>query len=107
MSKFALLFISIFTLLLAGCDSIPFLDNTSDYKTAGRGRPLEVPPDLTAASVDDTYRLPGGTTYSSYSQGVDAQGQQQEEKLLPSPEGVRMERAGSQRWLVVPAPADA
>lgn len=102
MSKFALVLLSILTVSLAGCDSIPFLDNTDDYKSAGRGRPLEVPPDLTAASADDTYKLPGGTTYSSYSQDRDAQAKQ-EEKLLASPDGVRMERAGSQRWLVVPA----
>lgn len=102
MSKFALLLLSILALSLVGCDSIPFLDNTDDYKSAGRGRPLEVPPDLTTASADDTYKLPGGTTYSSYSQDRDAQAHQ-EEKLLPSPDGVKMERAGSQRWLVVPA----
>ena len=39
---------------LAGCDSIPFIDTTSDYKGAGRGKPLEVPPDLTSASTSET-----------------------------------------------------
>jgi len=90
--------------LLAGCDSIPFIDNSSDYKTAGRGRPLEVPPDLTSISTDETYTVPGGTTYSTYSQGQATP--QQEDKLLPSPDGVRLERAGSQRWLVVPLPPE-
>lgn len=87
--------------LLAGCDSIPFIDNSSDYKAAGKGKPLEVPPDLTSISTDETYSVPGGTTYSSYSQGQTTQ--EPEAKLLPSAEGVRLERAGSQRWLVVPA----
>ena len=36
---------------LVGCDSIPFINNTSDYKGAGRSKPLEVPPDLTASPV--------------------------------------------------------
>ena len=103
MLKNSKLFVAVLlTLMVAGCDSIPFLDKTDDYKTAGRGRPLEVPPDLTAISSDDTYKVPGGTTYSSYAQGQETH-QQQEEKLLATPDGVKMERAGSQRWLVVPA----
>jgi outer membrane protein assembly factor BamC len=93
-------------LAVAGCDSIPFIDTTPDYKSAGRSRPLEVPPDLTSASASDTYSVPGGsTTYSSYSQ---AQGEQavEQEKILPSPDNVKLERAGSQRWLVVKAPPE-
>lgn len=96
-----LLISALLATLVTGCDSIPFIDNSSDYKAAGRGKPLEVPPDLTSISTDETYSVPGGTTYSSYSQGQTTQ--QREEKLLPSPEGVKLEKAGSQRWLVVPA----
>jgi len=98
--------VSLLTLLaLAGCDSIPFIDTTSDYKGAGRGKPLEVPPDLTSASASDTYNVPGSATYSQYSEG---QGQQEEqtEKILPTSDSVKMERAGSQRWLVVQAPPE-
>ena len=93
-------------LSLSACDSIPFMDNTPDYKGAGRGRPLEVPPDLTSATTTDTYALPGGTTYSAYSQEHDTQGAVEEEKLLSSPDNVKLERAGAQRWLVVQAPAE-
>lgn len=90
-------------LALSGCDSLPFMDNTSDYKSAGRSRPLEVPPDLTSVSTNDTYSVPGGaTTYSSYSQGQSG-GVLEKEQILPTPENVRLERAGSQRWLVVDA----
>jgi outer membrane protein assembly factor BamC len=90
---------------LAGCDSIPFVDNTADYKGASRGRPLEVPPDLTALSTDDAYTVPGSTTYSSYNQDQSAQ-QDQTQVLLPEGENVRFERAGAQRWLVVKAPPE-
>jgi outer membrane protein assembly factor BamC len=90
-------------LALAGCDSIPFIDTTPDYKTAGRSRPLEVPPDLTSVSTSDTYSVPGsGTTYSQYAQGQTQQ-DEQTEKVLPTFDSVKMERAGSQRWLVVQA----
>ncbi len=95
-------------LLLAGltaCDSIPFIDNTSDYKGAGRSRPLEVPPDLTASPVSDAYSVPGSTSYSSYSQAQEGQ-EAGAEKILTTPEGVRLEKSGAQRWLVVNAPAE-
>lgn len=89
---------------IAGCDSIPFVDNTSDYKGASRGRPLEVPPDLTSISTDDAYAVPGSTTYSAYNQ--DQAKPEEADKLLPESDGVRYERAGSQRWLVVKAPPE-
>ena len=90
---------------LAACDSIPFIDNSSDYKGAGRAKPLEVPPDLTSSPVSDAYSVPGSTSYSTYSQAQEGQ-QAAAEKVLTTPEGVRMERAGAQRWLVVNAPAE-
>jgi outer membrane protein assembly factor BamC len=90
---------------LAGCDSIPFVNNTPDYKTAGRARPLEVPPDLTASPTSDAYSIPGSTSYSSYSQAQEVQ-EAGAEKVLATPEGVRLVRAGAQRWLVVNAPVE-
>ena len=89
---------------LASC-AIPFINNESDYKGAGRARPLEVPPDLTASPVSDAYNIPGSTSYSSYAQAQEGQ-EVGVEKVLATPEGVRLERAGAQRWLVVNAPVD-
>jgi len=90
---------------LSACDSIPFINDTSDYKGASRSKPLEVPPDLTASPVSDAYSIPGSTNYSSYNQA-----QQDQtvgvEKVLATPESVRLEKAGGQRWLVVKAPAE-
>jgi outer membrane protein assembly factor BamC len=90
---------------LAGCDSIPFINNTSDYKAANRTKPLEVPPDLTASPVSDAYSIPGSTSFSTYSQAQENQ-EAAVEKVLASPEGVRLEKAGAQRWLVVNAPVE-
>lgn len=90
---------------LTACDSIPFIDNSSDYKGAGRSRPLEVPPDLTASPVSDAYSIPGSTSYSTYSQAQEGQ-EAGVEKVLQSPDGVRLEKSGAQRWLVVNAPAE-
>ena len=94
------------TLFLSACDSIPFIDNTSDYKGAGRAKPLEVPPDLTGVNSSDAYSVPGGsTTYNTYNQGQEGI-EAGAEKVLPTSDGVRMEKAGAQRWLVVKAPVE-
>ncbi|OYY80400.1 MAG: hypothetical protein B7Y34_05960, partial [Methylophilales bacterium 16-45-9] len=90
---------------LTACDSIPFINNTPDYKGASRARPLEVPPDLTVSPSNDTFSIPGSTSYSSYTQALEGQ-EIGVEKVLQNPEGVRLERAGGQSWLVVNAPAE-
>lgn len=100
--------ISLLTLLVTACGfSIPFIDNSSDYKKGGaNSRPLEVPPDLTSVNSSDAYNVPGGaTSYSEYSQQQDGQ-QPGVEQVLRTPDGVRLEKAGTQRWLVVDAPAE-
>jgi outer membrane protein assembly factor BamC len=78
-----------------------------DYKSAGKAPTLEVPPDLTAPTGDNRYAIPdiqgsGTATLSAYSQErktTPASAQ----VLLPQQEKARIERAGSQRWLVVQA----
>ena len=75
-----------------------------DYKSAGKGVPLEVPPDLTQLSRDSRYVVPGGTvSANSFQIG-------QSVPNLPTAAtaigDVRVERDGNQRWLVVNRPAD-
>ncbi|MDX1914823.1 MAG: outer membrane protein assembly factor BamC [Methylophilus sp.] len=104
-SFFKFLGILSLSIIITACDSIPFIDSSSDYKGAGRSKPLEVPPDLTVAKSSDAYAVPGSATYSTYSQ--DQEGQEVGvEKVLPTSDSVRMEKAGTQRWLVVKAPAE-
>ena len=94
---------------LAGCDSIPMLQSKKiDYKTAGKLPPLEIPPDLTTPSTDDRFSVPdvspqGTATYSVYNKERTTQPQAGSTGLLPSQDKVAIERAGSQRWLVVHA----
>ena len=76
-----------------------------DYKSAGKAPTLEVPPDLTQLSRDNRYALPGGpVSANSYQAGI------ANAPALPtavsSVADVRMERAGTERWLVVNRPAD-
>jgi len=94
--------------LLAGCSGMPEVLQTKkiEYKGAGKLPPLEIPPDLTSPSRDDRYAVPeintqGTATLSTYNaaRGGTARASS---VLLPNVARVRIERAGSQRWLVVP-----
>lgn len=95
--------------MLAGCDSMPVLQGKKvDYKSAGKLPPLEVPPDLTAPSADDRFAVPdvspqGSATFSVYNKDRSTQPQAGTSGLLPVQDKVKVERAGSERWLVVNA----
>jgi outer membrane protein assembly factor BamC len=90
---------------VAGCKSVPFLDNKIEYKSAKTLPSLEVPPDLTAPSADERYAVPdvtpqGTATFSAYSKDRTSQPEPGSTNLLPAQVEARIERAGSQRWLV-------
>jgi outer membrane protein assembly factor BamC len=82
-----------------------------DYKSAGSLPTLEAPPDLILPSGDNRFAVPdinpkGSATFSAYDREragkPQAAGSQQ---LLPKVDRVAIERAGTQRWLVVQIPA--
>lgn len=91
---------------VAGCSGFGFKSNEYKGATARTSQPLEVPPELTAPSMDDRYAIPDPktqTTYSAYSQRSTPGGapSANSNAVLPPIAGARMERAGDQRWLVV------
>jgi len=99
-SRFALLAL---VASLAACSALE--SDKIDYKSAGKAPTLEVPPDLTQLSRDNRYAVPGGAvTANSYQAGL------ANAPSLPtavsSVGDVKMERAGSQRWLIVNRSAD-
>jgi outer membrane protein assembly factor BamC len=82
-----------------------------DYKSAGQVPTLEIPPDLTTPTRDNRYVVPGGTgsaTLSSYeaNRAQQAKTGNVTPGVLPTVENMRIERAGTQRWLVVPIPPE-
>ncbi len=89
---------------LSGCQ---YLESKKiDYKSARKLPTLEIPPDLTAPTSDNRYSIPdaqGGTaTLSAFNQErKDSPAGSQ--TLLPAQDKARIERAGSQRWLIVKA----
>ena len=90
---------------LSACSMFSVLEGDRiDYKSATKGPTLEVPPDLTQLSRDTRSVGAGGAvSANSYQVG-------QAVTTLPTAAtalgDVRIERAGSQRWLVVNRPAD-
>ena len=75
-----------------------------DYKSAGQIPSLEIPPDLTAPTRDNRYVVPdvkAATTLSGYQAERRAQPAPGSTGVLPSVEAMRIERSGTQRWLVV------
>ncbi len=92
--------------LLSGCS---LFDSTIDYKSAGKLPPLEVPPDLTTPSGDTRFTVPESgkpTTLSDYESGRKDQARAGGSAVLPQVEHMRVERAGSERWLVVQEPPE-
>ena len=92
---------------LTACSSFEIPSKKVDYKSAGKIKPLEVPPDLVRPSADDRFAVPdlnpkGAATYSAYNR--DRSGPQAtatDSNVLPKVSEARVERAGTQRWLVV------
>ena len=93
---------------LSGC-GMGILDSQKiEYKSAGKLPPLEIPPDLTAPTRDDRFTVPdiassSSATLSAYN--AERSGTSRPisgSEVLPGVGKVRVERAGNQRWLVVP-----
>lgn len=92
---------------LAGCSSIGSVlePDHVDYKSAGKAPSLEIPPDLTQLQRENRYAIPennrGTATASGYNlqQGVKPTSTT---TVAPNTNAdAHIERAGSQRWLVV------
>lgn len=97
-----------------GCGTFQLFPETKtiDYKSAGKLPPLEIPPDLVQPAIDERYTIPEGgsgtATFSSYSNERGNQSKTSNTAFIPSSvQNVHIERAGTQRWLVVPQPPEA
>lgn len=92
---------------LAACSTFELPTKKIEYKSAGKLKPLDIPPDLTRPSGDERFIVPdgpgrGSATYSDYQK--DRLGRSEASgsgAVLPAQDSARIERAGSQRWLVM------
>jgi outer membrane protein assembly factor BamC len=95
-------------LLLGACSAIgDWMEGKVEYKTANTLPPLEIPPDLTSPARDNRYVVPESVTARSTATLSGYEAERREAKpgvstvVLPSVDRMRVERAGTQRWLVV------
>jgi len=83
---------------LAACSVLE--SDKIDYKSSGKAPSLEVPPDLSQLSRENRYAIPGGAVSSNAYEAGRANA-----PSIPTAVSnigdVRMERAGSERWIVV------
>ncbi|MDP1900967.1 MAG: outer membrane protein assembly factor BamC [Rubrivivax sp.] len=95
--------------LMTGCSTVDglFSSDKTDYRnTAAKAKPLEVPPDLTQLTRESRYQPQGGVV-SAAAAGAQpapaaATGSAPATVALSSLSGMRVERLGQERWLVVP-----
>jgi len=88
---------------LTACSSLD--EDKINYKSASKASTLEVPPDLTQLRKDSRYILDSNSAAASGFQGVPLKAADNG-TASNSAGDARMERSGTQRWLVVNRPAD-
>jgi len=88
---------------LAACSSLD--EDKINYKSASKASTLEVPPDLTQLRKDSRYILDSNSAAASGFQGTPIKATDSA-TASNSAGDARMERSGTQRWLVVNRPAD-
>ena len=101
-------------LLLGACSTMnEWLEGKVEYKNANTLPPLEIPPDLTSPARDNRYVVPETGKATATLSGYEAERREAKpaaasssSTVLPEYERMRIERAGTQRWLVVDQPAD-
>ncbi len=87
--------------LIAGCSTSNTADKKIDFQSTAPARSsqsLEVPPDLTRPQIQDKYSIPqGAANAAAMAQGKPVASQQ----IAVTTDKVHLERAGTERWLVV------
>lgn len=99
---------------LGACSSFDIPSKKVDYKSTTKLPQLDIPPDLVRPGGDDRFVVPDGppkstATFSDYSKdraGKPAIASVGGSAVLPSVDNVRIDRSGTQRWLVVPGTPD-
>jgi outer membrane protein assembly factor BamC len=88
---------------LAACSALE--EDKVNYKSASKASTLEIPPDLTQLRKDSRYILESNSATASGFQSAAAKAADNG-TASASVGDARMERSGSQRWVVVNQPAD-
>ena len=94
--------------LVAGCSTLNLSSDKIEYQSAPAPRTLEIPPDLSQLPRDDRFAVPDrtGATASATASATAAANRGQPRggtvlSVAPAVPNARIEREGTQRWLVV------
>jgi outer membrane protein assembly factor BamC len=94
-----------FALVTGGCSLTDVINDQGkiEYKSAGKLPSLEVPPDLVSPRGDDRFGIPERQprTASGFQTARTTERPAAQTSVLPTVEGARVMRDGSQRWLFV------
>jgi outer membrane protein assembly factor BamC len=94
---------------LASCTST-LSGESIDYKTQGEKKTpsLAIPPDLSTSNPEKRYAVADGTATLSQYNSVTSKAKKEDTKnaVTPAQAGIRIERDGQRRWLVVNKPAN-
>ena len=109
-ARLSLLAVAGLAALLTGCsmfENILSSDKVDYRNSTVKAKPLEVPPDLTQLARDNRYTPQGGVVSAAATPSAAAPLPSGTPTIAPSSRGeVRVERLGTQRWLVVPMPPE-
>jgi len=103
--------------LIAGCSTVNLTSDRIEYQSAPAPRTLEIPPDLSQLPRNDRFAVPdrGGAsstaTASASASAAASAGRSQARggtvlAVAPTVPNARIEREGTQRWLVVNVPPE-
>ena len=104
--------VAVAVVALAGCSGTASFDSTRvDYKSASKLPPLDIPPELTTPARDERHEIPdinptGTATFSAYSAERSGAPKAGSTGILPDVDKLKLERSGTERWLVVPEPPE-
>ncbi len=109
-AKVSLILITVLgAFLLASCTST-ISGESIDYKSQGEKKipSLAIPPDLSSSNPEKRYAVADGTaTLSQYSSATaKAKNEDRKSTVTPSQAGIRIEKDGQRRWIVVNKPAN-
>jgi outer membrane protein assembly factor BamC len=103
--KLVQLCLPLLVVFLAGCGITE--TGKIDYKSGQKTTPLVIPPDLTQLSKDTRYAVVNGSVSASTAQAAPTDVSKSAVELgAMGSNGLRIERQGNQRWLVIQQPTE-
>jgi outer membrane protein assembly factor BamC len=98
-------------ILAGGCateelkETVGLEDYSIEYKKSKQTNTLEIPPDLSSSTLQDSMEIPNSAaSYSEFTEQAGSVGTRP--AVLPPQEDIKVVRDGDKRWLVVNAPAE-